>query len=65
MPSPLRRGRDRTPEQWLATTENARRQARYRYAEQRVRKIVTGAPALTDEQRATLAAILSPAGDPA
>jgi hypothetical protein len=65
MPSPSRRGRDWTPEEWLRATENARREARFRFAEQRVRKIVAGAPALTDEQRATLAAILAPAGDAA
>lgn len=65
MPSPPRRGRHRTREQWLAATENARRQARYRYARDRIRRIVDGDPALTDEQRAKLAAMLDPAGDAA
>jgi hypothetical protein len=59
MPSPSRRGRDRTREQWLAATENAR----YRFAQDRIRKIADGDPALTDEQRAKLAAMLIPAGD--
>jgi precorrin-6B methylase 1 len=45
-------------EQWRERTENARREARYKHAEQRVRKIATGDPALTDEQRARLARIL-------
>jgi hypothetical protein len=63
MPRPVQRGRDWTPEQWLAATENARRQARYKFAEERVRRIVAGVPALTDEQRARLARLLLPAGD--
>jgi hypothetical protein len=64
MPAPPGRGRDRTPEQWLAATENARREARYKFAEERVRKISAGAPPLTAEQRARLASIiLAPAGD--
>jgi hypothetical protein len=61
MPGPPRR--DLTQEQWLQVTENARREARYRHAEQRVRKIVAGAPALTIEQRAELARLLLPVGD--
>jgi hypothetical protein len=56
--------RPQTREQWQQATENARREARYKHAEDRVRKIVAGAPALTDQQRATLAAILVP-GDSA
>jgi hypothetical protein len=63
MPSPLGRGRDLTPEQWLQATENARRAARYRAAEQRVRKIAAGTPPLTAEQREQLARLLLPAGD--
>jgi hypothetical protein len=62
MPGP-RQPRAQTREQWLQLTENARREARYRFAEDRVRKIVAGAPALTDQQRAKLAAILAPADD--
>jgi hypothetical protein len=57
--------RDLSPQQWLERTESARREARYRAAEQRVRKIVAGAPPLTAEQRAKLAAMLVPAGDAA
>jgi hypothetical protein len=55
--------RDLTAEDWLARTENARREARYRAAQQRVRKIAAGQPALTDHQRAELARILAPVGD--
>jgi hypothetical protein len=55
MPAPLRRGRDRTPEQWLQATENARRHARYRFACDRIDKIVSGNPPLTIEQRTELA----------
>lgn len=44
-------------------TEDARRQSRYRFAEQRIRKIVDGAPPLTADQRARLAALLAPASD--
>jgi hypothetical protein len=63
MPSSLRRGHDWTREQWLQATENARREARYRHAEQRVRKILDGMPPLTVEQRARLARLLLPAGN--
>jgi hypothetical protein len=55
MPSPPRRGRDRTREQWLAATESARREARYRFARDRIDKIASGTPPLTPEQRAELA----------
>jgi len=47
-----------TVEERRAATENARRQARYKYAEERIRKIVAGAPALTAEQRDRLALLL-------
>jgi hypothetical protein len=50
--------RDLTAEEWLTRTENARRAARYRAAEERVRKIVAGDPPLTLQQRAHLAAQL-------
>jgi hypothetical protein len=42
----------------LQRTEKARRAARYRSAERRVEKIVSGRPQLTQEQRSTLAALL-------
>jgi hypothetical protein len=54
--------RDLTTEEWLHRTENARRAARYRAAEQRVRKIVAGTPPLTAEQRARLARLLFEGG---
>jgi hypothetical protein len=63
MPRPLRHGRDWTPEQWQQATVDARRASRYKFAEQRIRKIVAGDPPLTDEQRAELAAQLAPAGE--
>ena len=49
-----------TAEQWRDHTEDARRNARYRFAEDRIRKIVDGLPALTDDQLAKLAVLLSP-----
>jgi hypothetical protein len=55
-----RHPRPQTREQWQQRTENARREARYKHAEDRVRKIAAGDPALTDRQRAKLAAILVP-----
>ena len=61
MPGP-RHPRPQTREQWQQLTENARREARFRHAEDRVRKIAAGTPALTDQQRAKLAAILVSAG---
>jgi hypothetical protein len=60
MPGP----RPPTREQWAQRTENARREARYKHAEDRVRKIASGTPALTHQQRTKLAAILAP-GDSA
>jgi hypothetical protein len=54
--------RDLTAEEWLHRTENARRAARYRAAEERVRKIAAGDPPLTVEQRARLARLLLPGG---
>jgi hypothetical protein len=62
MPGP-RHPRPETREQWQQATENARREARYKHAEDRVRKIAAGTPVLTDQQLAALAAILVPAGD--
>jgi hypothetical protein len=45
-----------------AATENARRAARYKFAADRIRKIVDGAPPLTDSQRNQLALLLRPGG---
>lgn len=44
-----------------AATENARRASRYRFAEERIRRLVEARPPFTEEQRAQLAAILAPA----
>ena len=54
----------KTREEWATITEDRRRNARFTYAERRVKQIVDGAPALTSEQRAELAAILSPPDRP-
>jgi hypothetical protein len=43
-----------------AHLERARREHRYRAAEERIRRIVAGAPELTQEQKDRLAAILRP-----
>ena len=57
MPVPVR-----TPEQWRDQTEEARRSARFKFAQDRIRKIVDGAPPLTPDQRAKLAALLNCGG---
>jgi hypothetical protein len=41
-------------------TEDARRSARYTYAQRRIQKIVDGMPPLTDEQLSRLAVLLRP-----
>jgi hypothetical protein len=61
MPEP-RHPRAQTREQWLERTENARREARFRFARERIDKIAAGDPPLTTEQRAELARRLT-AGD--
>jgi hypothetical protein len=48
-----------TREEWAEKTINARRAARMRAAEDRIQKIVDGAPPLTTEQRHTLATLLA------
>ena len=50
----------KTVEELRASTENARRQARFVAAEERIRRIVAGAPELTQEQKDRLAALLRP-----
>lgn len=40
--------------------EDARRNARYTYAQRRIKKIVDGMPPLTDEQLTKLAVLLQP-----
>lgn len=42
----------------VPTLENARRNARYTYAERRIRKIADGDPPLTQQQRSKLALLL-------
>jgi hypothetical protein len=49
------RPRGQTREQWLQRTENARREARFRFARDRIDKIASGTPRLTPEQCAELA----------
>jgi hypothetical protein len=63
MPGP-RHPRGQTREQWLQRTENARREARFRFARDRIGKIVAADPPLTAEQRAELVRLLT-AGDAA
>jgi uncharacterized Fe-S cluster-containing radical SAM superfamily protein len=47
-----------TREEWAASTERARRLARFKYAMDRVVKIADGEPRLTDEELAELADVL-------
>jgi hypothetical protein len=49
-----------TAEEWRDATTEARRNARFKYAEDRIRKIVDGMPPLTDDQLAKLAVLLHP-----
>jgi hypothetical protein len=49
-----------TPDDWRETTEPGRRAARFKFAQARIRKIVDGAPPLTDDQLAKLAVLLQP-----
>jgi hypothetical protein len=53
------RFKDVPKEEVRRLTEDARRDSRYKFAEERIRKIVEGAPPLTAEQRAKLAALLA------
>jgi hypothetical protein len=41
-------------------TENARRAARFKFAQDRIKRIVDGMPPLTDEQLSKLAVLLRP-----
>jgi hypothetical protein len=41
-------------------TENARRAARFKFAQDRIKRIVDGMPPLTDEQLSKLAVLLQP-----
>lgn len=53
---------ERTPTPQL---EDARRNARYTYAQRRIKKIVDGWPPLTEAQRDQLALLLRPGGNDA
>jgi hypothetical protein len=58
------RSRDEwTPEQWREATEEARRSARFKFAEDRIKRIVAGWPPLTEQQRERLALLLNPGTD--
>jgi hypothetical protein len=52
-----------TPQERREATEPARRAARFKFAEDRIRKIVGGWPPLTANQRDRLAILLLSAGD--
>jgi hypothetical protein len=52
-----------TSEERREATEPARLAARFKYAEDRIRKIVDAAPPLTAAQRERLALLLRPGGD--
>jgi hypothetical protein len=51
-----------TADDYRTHTETARRNARFKSAEERIKRILDAAPPLTDEQRLRLAAILSNPG---
>lgn len=51
-----------TAEDYRASTEEARRQARFTRAQERIRRIVDAAPPLTTAQREQLALLLHPGG---
>jgi hypothetical protein len=52
-----------TPEERREATEPARLAARFRYAQDRARRIVAAWPPLTPEQKAELAVIILSGGD--
>jgi hypothetical protein len=61
--TPVPKPRDQwTPAEWRDVTEGARRRARFKFAEARIRKIVDAMPAFTDEELAKLAVLLRPEG---
>lgn len=51
---------DPSPAETADPTEPARRAARFKFAQDRIRKIVDGMPALSDEQLSKLAVLLRP-----
>jgi hypothetical protein len=48
------------PEEMSAALEDARRQSRFKAAQERIKRIVDGAPPLTPAQRERLALLLHP-----
>ncbi len=56
----MSRWKNRTPEQIAEATEDARRAARFKFAEDRIQKMADGLPAFTDEQLTKLAVLLRP-----
>jgi hypothetical protein len=53
----------REDERTASQLEDARRNARYTFAQRRIQKIVDGWPPLTEAQRERLALLLHPGGD--
>jgi hypothetical protein len=51
---------DLCAEDRAAATEPARRAARFKFAQERIKRIVDGMPPLTDEQLSKLAVLLRP-----
>lgn len=58
----IERGRERALEERRRQTLKGRRAARYKFAEERIKKIVDGMPPLTDEQLSKLAVLLQGGG---
>ncbi len=53
-----------TADDYRVSTEDARRQARYRAAQQRIQRIVDGSPKLRDDELSALAVLLHPGTRP-
>lgn len=49
-----------TSDDYRGATEDARRASRYKFAAERIKKIVDGMPPLSDEQLSKLAVLLRP-----
>lgn len=47
-----------TADDYRAKTEDARRAARYKFARERIKRIVAGSPPLTDQELSDLAVLL-------
>ncbi len=57
------RWENRTPAEIAEATEHARRASRFKFAEDRIRKIIDAAPPLTAAQLDQLALLLTAPGD--